>query len=55
MENKVAGGTGGGSQNKSKREQMFEEINTIIGYMKRLEIEIAKCVDTPCKMFKILK
>jgi hypothetical protein len=27
----------------------------MIGYTKRLEFEIKKCIDTPIKMFKILK
>lgn len=40
---------------KTKREQVFEELNTMIAYAKRLEFELIKCIDTPIKMFKILK
>ena len=39
---------------KTKREQIFEELNQMIAYMKRLEFEIKRLLDTPVKMFKIL-
>ena len=34
---------------------MFEELNTMIAYTKRLEFEIKRCLDTPYKMFKIIR
>jgi hypothetical protein len=39
---------------KTKREQIFEELNLMIAYMKRLEFEIRRLLDTPVKMFRIL-
>jgi len=42
------------SQLKTKREQIFEELNQLIAYTKRLEFEIRRCLDTPARMFRIL-
>jgi hypothetical protein len=39
---------------KTKRELIFEELNQMIAYMKRLEFEIRRLLDTPVKMFRIL-
>eukprot|EP00347_Sterkiella_histriomuscorum_P004756 403359225 len=56
QENLSIGSSGGlVKPNKTKREQIFEELNTMIGFTKRLEFQIKKCIDTPIKMFKILK
>ncbi len=42
------------AQLKTKREQIFEELNQLIAYTKRLEIEIKRCLDTPARMFRIM-
>ena len=39
---------------KTKREQIFEELNQMIAYTKRLEFEIKRGLDTPLRIFKIL-
>lgn len=39
---------------KTKREQIFEELNQMIAYTKRLEFEIKRGMDTPLRMFRIL-
>ncbi len=38
---------------KTKREQIFEELNQMIAYTKRLEFEITRCIDTPLRIFRI--
>ena len=43
-----------GVSGKTKRELIFEELNQMIAYTKRLEFEIRRCIDTPLKNFKIL-
>jgi hypothetical protein len=40
---------------KTKREQIFEEMNQMIAYMKRLEFEIRRLIDTPIKMFRLIQ
>lgn len=39
---------------KTKRELVFEELNQMIAYTKRLEFEIKRGLDTPLRMFRIL-
>jgi hypothetical protein len=46
--------SGGQLVGKSKREQVFEELNQMIAYTKRLEFEIKRQMDTPLRMFRIL-
>ncbi|CDW78932.1 UNKNOWN [Stylonychia lemnae] len=57
QENSNQGSSGGASTKtqKTKREQIFEELNTMIGFTKRLEFQIRKCLDTPIKLFKIIR
>jgi hypothetical protein len=39
---------------KTKRENIFEELNLMIGLYKKLEFQIKQSCDTPLKLFKIL-
>lgn len=40
---------------KNRKEIIFEELNTLVAYTKRLEFQLKECIDIPLKMFKILK
>lgn len=42
------------SGTKTKRELIFEELNQLVAYTKRLEFEIRRCLDTPLRLFRIL-
>jgi len=41
----------GGHKSKTKRELIFEEINQMVSYVKRLEFQIKTQIETPLKMF----
>jgi hypothetical protein len=39
---------------KTKRELIFEELNQLVAYTKRLEVEIRRSLDTPIRIFRLL-
>ena len=42
------------SSQKSKREQIFEEINSMVSCVKRLEFQIKQMIETPLRMFQLI-
>ena len=42
------------SSQKSKREQIFEEINSMVSFVKRLEFQIKQMIETPLRMFQLI-
>ena len=43
------------SQGKKKREQIFEELSQMVGYVKRLEFQIKQKIMMPLRMFQLLQ